>query len=113
MEDLVLGQRYFFAVTAVSSDGTESDYSAEISYFAKPRMKVFLHEDPLRLAVTFPTVPGIHYVVYRSEDLVQWSVDRVIAGTGRLFFFFVRLEREPPALYFRLEAHEGDDIPLE
>ena len=113
MDDLVQGQRYFFTVTAVSADGTESDYSAEISYFSKPSMKVFLHDDPARLAVTFPTVPNLHYIVYRSEDLAEWSIDRVILGTGRLFFFFVHPDREPPALYFRVEAREEDDVPLE
>jgi hypothetical protein len=74
IDGLVEGQTYYFAVTAYTFDGYESDYSDEIIYIVPGMLTITpgaTSSDPLQ--IRFPVAPGYTYEVQSSADLQNWT----------------------------------------
>lgn len=68
---LLPGVTYFFAVTAFTNEGLESDYSDEVSYtIPVPPSLSYSSADK---TVRWPVVAGFVDLLEVSEDLVIWS----------------------------------------
>ncbi|MEO6035988.1 MAG: fibronectin type III domain-containing protein [Verrucomicrobiota bacterium] len=70
---LTKGTTYYFAVTAYTADGLESDPSNEI-FFIVPgilRVEAALPGDPVQ--INFPVEPGHRYILQSSADLESWT----------------------------------------
>lgn len=63
VDDLTVGQPYYFAITAINSDGDETDYSEEAIYIPGPGL--------MQLHYPEPGITGIQ----SSSNLVDW-IDR-------------------------------------
>jgi len=76
--------RWFFAATAYSTNGLESDFSSEVSWESKPVPPVMAGESWVRLAPVFG----------RSTNLVTWGnvtgVPTWFPATNRAEFFRVK-----------------------
>jgi hypothetical protein len=71
---LAEGQTYFFAVTAYTYDGFESDYSGEVSYLVPGQLTITpgaSPSDPMR--IRFSVAPGHTYDVQFSTDMQNWT----------------------------------------
>ncbi len=83
IDGLVPGQEYFFAATAISAEGLESEFSNEVAYkVPNPRGKLELrYEHGRGFLVRGTGSIGKSYYLQASRDLVEWQVVAVI-GLG-------------------------------
>lgn len=71
---LAEGETYYFAVTAYTIDGFESDYSEEIAYLVPGLLTITRGTSPSSPAqIRFPVVPGHSYDVQFSTDMRNWT----------------------------------------
>jgi hypothetical protein len=68
------GLKYFFAVTAVDSNGEESEYSDEITFIPGPRLIRLTTVADGSLLLTIHGVPGQWLNVEAAADLKSWEV---------------------------------------
>jgi hypothetical protein len=77
ISNLVVGTRYYFAVTSVNQSGMESDYSTEISYTPTAQLgRITLHlalDSSLRVTLSGTGAVGSAYNVQWSANAVSWS----------------------------------------
>lgn len=112
--NLVVGRTYFFAVTAFTSDGLESDYSDEVTFGFKPakpgglRMTESTNQTA---ALWIPRGSGSSQTVEASVDMETWKpwagvkvyeagvfdVGSVWLSAANTDYKFFRLAPEPPA----------------
>ena len=74
VDGLVEGQTYYFAVTAYTFDGYESDFSDEFVYLVPGLLTMTqgaTPDDPVQ--IRFPVVDGYTYDVQESTDLTTWT----------------------------------------
>jgi len=70
---LLEGQPYFFAVTAYTVDGLESDYSEEIVYLVPGLLTITPGATPNSpMQIRFPAALGHWYELQLSTDLISW-----------------------------------------
>jgi hypothetical protein len=73
IDGLVEGQTYYFAVTAYTFDGIESDFSNEYVYIVPGRLTLTKGATPSSpMQIRFPVAPGHWYELQQSTDLVSW-----------------------------------------
>ena len=90
VSNLVAGNRYFFALTAYNSQGLESDYSNELTYFVPTNVgpsgpfRLTIAVTPSRqkvLTLTGPT--NRNYSIEAGTNLTGWaSMGTVTVGSG-------------------------------
>jgi hypothetical protein len=101
---LAEGKTYYFAVTAYTFDGLESDYSAEYVYLVPGILTMTRGATPdAPLQVRFPVVAGHSYELQFSTNLRDWNTvwqttgvsnvwveyDSPITGSGPQFYRLV------------------------
>lgn len=100
-------ETYYFAVTAFTADGLESDFSEEIFWTVPMRMKA---EPNL---ITVNVKPGDNYVLERTSDFVSWfGVDARTADSSNFVFTvpssldsnFYRLKKLEPEPLFAMAS---------
>jgi hypothetical protein len=101
IDGLVEGKTYYFAVTAYTYDGAESDYSDEFVYIVPGFLTLTpggASSSPMQ--VRFPVAVGHSYELQQSTDLVHWTTiwqtlginnewveyDTAINGSGAVFY---------------------------
>lgn len=100
--DLVEGVTYYFAITAVSLDGMESDYSNEISYTQgiQNLQIAGLPGGPLVLTVTGTS--GHTYDIEATPDFAAWTViGTVTLGDGGSLNFTDTNAADFPQRFYR------------
>ena len=112
VSNLVFGTTYFFAVTAYSHFGMESDFSSEIVYAPGPRLRIAsIFVDDGGTVLSWASEPGALYRVLATQTLtdpvwVDVSGPLFAASTTRLWTQI----RTPgdSSLFYRVELISGD-----
>jgi hypothetical protein len=106
VDGLVEGKTYYFAVTAYTFDGAESDYSDEFSYIVPG----FLTLTPGATAgspmqVRFPVAVGHSYELQQSTDLVQWTTVWETTGVNNSWVQYNAPINGSRAQFYRVVLH--------
>jgi Fibronectin type III domain len=103
---LVEGQTYYFAVTAYTFDGIESDFSAEFVYVVPGFLTMRPGATPgSLLQIHFPVAVGHWYELQQSVDLISWMTIWQTTGTANVWVEFdVPVSISGPRFY-RLVLH--------
>jgi len=101
VDGLVEGQTYYFAVTAYTFDGIESDFSSEFVYVVPGFLKMTRGATPgSPLQIRFPVATGHWYELQQSVDLVAWMTIWQTAGVVNSWAEFdVPISTDGPRFY--------------
>jgi len=107
ISDLSVGTNYFFAVTAYTAAGMESEFSAELSYTvpAPDSANLVLQVSPTHHALLTGTAPpGRQFQVFATPDLLNWISIGVLTVDSNGSFRFVDPNAAANARhYYRLQ----------
>lgn len=111
VSNLLAGTRYFFALTAYNSQGLESDYSNELTYFVPTNIGP---SGPFRLTITVTpsqqkmlTVTGPtnrSYSIEAGTNLTAWTNMGTVTVGGGGSATFVDTNAASPRRYYRARA---------
>lgn len=86
---LAEGQKYYFAVTAYTYDGIESDYSSEFTYVVPGLLTMNPGATPSSpMQIHFPVAAGHWYELQQSTDLASWITIWQTTGTTNTWVEF-------------------------
>jgi len=103
---LVEGQTYYFAVTAYTYDGEESDYSDEFVYLVPGLLTLTQGTVPSSpLTIRFPVELGHTYQLQQSTDLVTWTTFWQTIGYSNVWVEFDAPVTPGPAGFYRVVSH--------
>lgn len=103
---LVEGKSYYFAVTAYTFDGLESDYSEEFVYLVPGYLTLTHGATPnLPVQIRFPVASGHSYELQQSTDLAAWTTVWQIMGISNVWVEFDAPTMIPGAVYYRVVSH--------
>jgi Fibronectin type III domain len=103
---LVEGRAYYFAVTAYTFDGFESDYSDEIVYVVPGRLTITQGASPSSpIQIRFPVSINHSYELQVSADLKTWSTIWTTTGAANDWAEFDVMPTSLGAEYFRVIQH--------
>lgn len=98
---------YFFAATAYTAQGLESDYSDEISYTPPlPSTSLMLGSNLLTLTV----FPNATFDVQSSTDLHTWNLFQTVSSTSNSIS--IPLSENLPVQFFRAKWDSSTVVPL-
>jgi len=107
VNNLTVGATYYFAVTAVDSEGLESNYSNEQVFTVSsgvPGLKISVANG--RITLTGVASVGTNYYVMASPDLKSWSVIGSVTGsTNGAVQFTDPSGNGLPSRYYRLKLN--------
>lgn len=103
---LAEGQTYYFAVTAYTYDGAESDFSNEYTFLVPGLLQVTPGATPTApVQIRFPVAIGHWYELQQSVDLVSWFTIWQTTGIANVWVEF----DVPPSLsqpvFYRVALH--------
>jgi hypothetical protein len=100
------GKTYYFAVTAYTFDGSESDYSEEFIYLVPGWLTMTQGATPSSpLQIRFPVAPGHGYELQQSTNLISWAV---VWQTSNISNIWVEYDAPKPAsgpVFYRVSIH--------
>jgi hypothetical protein len=101
VDGLVEGQTYYFAVTAYTFDGIESDFSSEFVYVVPGFLTMTRGATPgSPLQIHFPVATGHWYELQQSADLVVWMTIWQTTGVSNSWVQFdVPINTDGPRFY--------------
>ena len=110
---LVRGDTYYFAVTAYTADGIESDPSNEISFTLPPALQPALRlarkatpNDPAR--VPFQVTRGRKYLLEASGDLLTWTNLAEVVATPEGWIRYTDTNSSSASMrFYRLQSRFG------
>ena len=103
---LVEGQTYYFAVTAYTFDGIESDFSNEFIYIVPGRLTLTRGATPESpMQVRFPVASGHWYELQESLDLVSWITIWQTAGNSNVWVEFDAPVTSSGPAFYRVVLH--------
>jgi len=103
---LLEGQTYYFAVTAYTYDGEESDYSDEFVYLVPGMLTLTQATTPASpLIIRFPVEAGHSYQLQQSTDLVNWTTFWQTTGYSNVWVEFNAPITPAPAGFYRVVSH--------
>jgi hypothetical protein len=83
---LVEGGTYYFAVTAYTFDGAESDFSAEYTYVVPGFLTLTQGSTPdAPMQIRFPVAMGHSYELQQSTDLNSWTTVWQTTGVANVW----------------------------
>lgn len=103
---LVEGQTYYFAVTAYTFDGLESDFSNEYIFLVPGRLTITQGATPASpMQIRFPVAPGHWYELQQSVDLVSWLSIWQTTGVSNVWVGFDAPVNPSGPAYYRVVLH--------
>lgn len=106
VDGLVEGQKYYFAVTAYTFDGDESDYSDEFVYIVPGFLTLTPGATPSSpMLVQFPVAVGHWYELQQSTDLVEWTTVWLTTGINNAWVQYNTPVSSSNAQFYRLILH--------
>ena len=106
VDGLVEGQTYYFAVTAYTFDGIESDFSNEYVYIVPGRLTLTQGASPgSPMQIRFPVAPGHWYELQESVDLVSWFTIWATSGTSNVWVEFDAPVNVSGPAFYRVVLH--------
>ena len=103
---LVEGQTYYFAVTAYTFDGTESDYSDEFVYLVPGLLTITSGATPdAPLQIRFPVAVGQFYELQQSTNLTSWSTVWQTIGVENVWVEYDAPVNTSTPTYYRVALH--------
>jgi hypothetical protein len=103
---LLEGQTYYFAVTAYTYDGEESDYSEEFVYLVPGMLTLTQGTTPESpLTIRFPVEAGHSYELQQSTDLANWTTFWQTTGYSNVWVEFDAPITAAPAGFYRVVSH--------
>jgi hypothetical protein len=103
---LLEGGTYYFAVTAYTLDGDESDYSDELVYLVPGLLTIAPGTTPdSPTQIRFPVASGHSYELQVSSDLISWSTVWEISGTSNVWVEYDDPSKSLKAQYYRVVLH--------
>ena len=106
VDGLVEGATYYFAVTAYTFDGAESDFSAETIYLVPGLLTLTTGTTPADpLQIRFPVAVGHWYELQQSTDLINWVTIWQTAGFANEWVEFDAPLNASGASFYRVVLH--------
>jgi hypothetical protein len=103
---LVEGQTYYFAVTAYTFDGEESDYSDEFVFLVPGLLTMTTGATPTsRIQIRFPVAGGHWYELQQSPDLSNWLTVWQTTGIANVWVEFDAPISVSGGQFYRLILH--------
>jgi len=103
---LVEGQTYYFAVTAYTYDGLESNFSDESAFLAPGLVTLTPGATPdAPIQIRFPTAVGHSYDLQESTDLKNWVTVWQTEGFANDWVEFDGPVNPSGALFYRVMLH--------
>lgn len=103
---LMEGKTYYFAVTAYTIDGLESDYSDEFVYLVPGYLTLTSGATPADpLQIRFPVAAGHDYELQESTDLVTWTTFGQTTGVSNVWVEFDVTRNASGAAFYRVISH--------
>ncbi len=103
---LVEGQTYYFAVTAYTYDGFESDFSDEIVYLVPGLLTITPGPTPSSpIQIRFPVLVGHSYELQISTDLKDWNTVWQTTGVSNDWVEFDAIPTSLGPEFFRVVLH--------
>jgi len=103
---LVEGKTYYFAVTAYTLDGAESDYSDEFVYLVPGFLTLTRGGTPSApWQIRFPVAGGHSYELQQSVDLVNWFTVWQTMGVSNVWVEFDAAVNTSETLFYRVISH--------
>jgi hypothetical protein len=103
---LTEGKTYYFAVTAYTFDGIESDFSAEYVDIVPGFLTLTRGATPSSpMQVRFPVAPAHWYELQQSTDLVSWVTIWQTTGTSNQWVEFDAPAITSKAAFYRVILH--------
>lgn len=98
------GATYYFAATAVTQDGAESDYSNEVQWTTPPPLQPtfgVVSVDTAAAVLTGRGAPGGTYEIEWSPDLMTWASLEIVVVPDSGSFVVEHLNPPPGACFYR------------
>lgn len=103
---LLEGKTYYFAVTAYTFDGAESDFSAETVYLLPGYLTITPGATPSSpIQIRFPVASDHWYELQQSPDLVSWMTIWQTMGADNVWTEFDVPVSLSGAMYYRVVSH--------
>jgi len=106
VDGLVEGKTYYFAVTAYTYGGVESDFSDEIVYIVPEFVTLTpgaTSSSPMQ--IRFPVAAGHSYELQESTDLVHWTTVWQTTGTDNVWVQYDAPINTSGAQFYRVVLH--------
>lgn len=106
VDGLVEGQTYYFAVTAYTFDGEESDFSDESIFLVPGLLTLIAGSTPAApMQIRFPVAAGHWYELQRSTDLLTWLTIWQTTGVANVWVEFDAPISASGAQFYRVVLH--------
>lgn len=103
---LVEGRTYFFAVTAYTFDGAESDFSAEYVYLVPGLLTMVQGVTPdAPMQIRFAVAAGHSYELQQSTDLTSWTTVWQTTGAQNVWVEYDAPVDISTPHYYRVLSH--------